>query len=268
MEQVQLAAQLAVVALLGLLQHGEVVLQVFLVGPGRAVHALQHLVAVVAPPVGAGHLHELEYFELAGGRHMRPATQVDPLALAIQTDGLVRGNAGDDLGLVVLAQAFEVGHCLIARQHTAHHRFVLGGQLGHALFDRGQVVGGEGALVRKVVIKAVVDHRADGDLRLREQFLDGVGQQVGGGVADQLQAIGVFGGDDGQGSVLLDAKAGVHQLAIHLAAQRGFGEASTNGGGHLGHRDRAGKFTLRTVGERDVQHEGSRKQKARHGPRC
>jgi hypothetical protein len=43
-EQVQFAAQLAVVALFGLFQHRQVLLQVVLGGPGRAVDALQHLV--------------------------------------------------------------------------------------------------------------------------------------------------------------------------------------------------------------------------------
>ncbi|MFM7343634.1 MAG: TGS domain-containing protein, partial [Betaproteobacteria bacterium] len=37
---------------------------VFLLRPGRAVDALEHLVAAVAAPVGAGHLHQLEDLEL------------------------------------------------------------------------------------------------------------------------------------------------------------------------------------------------------------
>jgi hypothetical protein len=148
-EQVQLAAQLAVVALFGLFQHVQVLRQLVLAGPGRAVDALQHLVAVVAAPVGAGHLHQLEVLELAGAGHVRAAAQVLERALAVQAHVLVAGDAGDDLGLVVLAQALEVGHGLVARQHAAHHRLVLGGQLGHLLLDGGQVLGREGALVAK-----------------------------------------------------------------------------------------------------------------------
>jgi hypothetical protein len=85
-EQVQFAAQLAVVALLGLLQHRQVLLQVVLGGPGRAVDALQHLVAVVAAPVGAGHLHQLEVLELARAGHVRAAAQVLEAAFAVQAD--------------------------------------------------------------------------------------------------------------------------------------------------------------------------------------
>jgi hypothetical protein len=145
-EQVELAAELAVVALLGLLQHRQVLLQVVLAGPGRAVDALQHLVAVVAAPVGAGHLHQLEVPELARAGHVRAAAQVLEAAFAVQAHVLVGRDAGDDLGLVVLAQALEVGHRLVARQHAAHHRLVLGGQLAHALSIAARSSGVNGRL--------------------------------------------------------------------------------------------------------------------------
>ena len=75
-EQVEFAAELAVVALLRLLDHGQVLLQLVLRSPGRAVDALQHLVAVVASPVGASDFHEFEVLELAGAGHVRAAAQV------------------------------------------------------------------------------------------------------------------------------------------------------------------------------------------------
>ena len=115
-EQVELAAQAAVIALLGLLEHREVLLQLLLRGPGRAVDALEHLVAMVAAPVGAGHLHQLEVLELARARHVGAAAQVLELALAVQRHLLAGRNARDDLGLVVLADALEVLHRRIARQ--------------------------------------------------------------------------------------------------------------------------------------------------------
>jgi hypothetical protein len=115
-EQVQFTAQLAVVALFGFFQHRQVLLQLVLGGPGRAIDALQHLVAVIAAPVGAGHLHQLEEFELAGAGHVRAAAQVFKLAFAVQATHLGCRNAGNDLGLVVLAQALEIGHGLVTRQ--------------------------------------------------------------------------------------------------------------------------------------------------------
>ena len=103
-EQVELLADAPVVALLGLLQARQVLLELLLVGPGRAVDPLQHLVARVAAPVGARDFHQLERLELAGARHMRAAAQILPIALPVQADRLVDGDRGDDLGLVMLAE--------------------------------------------------------------------------------------------------------------------------------------------------------------------
>ena len=44
------------------------------------------------------------------------------------------------------------------------------------------------------------------------------------------------------------------QAVVNLAAQSGLGQTGTNRSGDLGHRDRAGKLALRTVGKRDVDH--------------
>jgi hypothetical protein len=85
----------------------QVLLQLVLAGPGRAVDALQHLVAVVAAPVGAGHLHQLEVLQPAGAGHVRAAAQVLEAALAVQRHVLAGRDAGDDLGLVQLAQALK-----------------------------------------------------------------------------------------------------------------------------------------------------------------
>ncbi len=61
----------------------------------------------------------------------------------------------------------------------------------HALLDGGEILGREGPLVREVVVEAVLDHRADGDLRFGKELLHRVGEQVRRGVADDVQALGV-----------------------------------------------------------------------------
>src|SRR6218665_125700 len=167
-EQIELAAELAVIAFFCLFEHRQVLLQRLLAGPGRAVYALQHLVAMVAAPVRAGHLHQLEELQLARARDMGATAQVLERAFPVQADLFVTGDAGNDLGLVVFPQALEIGDRRIARQHPAQHRLVFGGKLGHAFLHGRQIIWRERALVRKVVIKPVVDHGADGDLCLGE----------------------------------------------------------------------------------------------------
>ena len=254
MKQVEFAAQFAVVALLGFFEHGEVLLQLVLAGPGGAVDALQHLIVAVAAPIGARHFHQLEVLELTGAGHVRPTTQIFKTTLAVQRHVFTAGNAGDDFGLVFFTHAHEMGHSFIARQHAAHHGFVFGGKLTHLFFNGDQIFGREGTFVRKIVIEAVLDHRANRDLGVGVQLFDGVGQQVCGGVANHFQAIGVFGGHDGQRCVFCNLVAGINQTAVDFAAECGLGQTCANGCGHLCHGHRAGKLSLRAVGKRDVDH--------------
>ena len=228
-KQVEFSAQFAMVALFRFFQACQVLLQIVLASPGRAINTLQHLVLAVTTPVSARDLHQFEVLELAGAGHVGATAQVFEVAFTVETHVLVCRDAGDDFGFVVFAQALEVGDSLVSGQNAADHRFVFAGQLGHALFDGDQVFGGERTAIREVVIKAVFDHRTDRDLRLGKQILDRIGKQVGGGVANQLQAFRIFGRHDGQLGIRCHAEAGVDQLAIHLAAQGRLGQASADG---------------------------------------
>ena len=260
-KQVQFAAQLAVVTLFRLLQHVQVLLQLVLGGPSRAVDALQHLVAMIAAPIGASDLHQLEVLELAGAGHVRAAAQILKRPFAVERHVFIARNTGNDFGLVMLTQALEIGHRLIAWQHAARDRLILGRQLRHALFNGLQILRRERALDAEVVIKAVLDHRADRHLRLGEELLHRIGQQVGRRVADQLQAFCVLRRDDGQRRVLIDEVAGVHHLRRialpQLAAQRGLGQAGANRLGHLSHRDRRRILAPGAIWQRDLNHDNN-----------
>jgi hypothetical protein len=133
-EQVVLLAEAAVVALLGFFQHVQVGVEVLLLGPGRAVDALQLLVAVVAAPVGAGHLHQLEDLELGRGRHVRAAAEVDEIAFAVERDLLVGRDGTDQLGLVFFAEIEEELDRIVARPDFAADRDVLLGQFTPCAF--------------------------------------------------------------------------------------------------------------------------------------
>ena len=120
MEQVHLAAEPAMVALLGLLQHVEIGVELRLVGPGRAVDARQHRVVAVAAPIGAGHLHQLEgVADLAGRGHVRAAAEVEPVALRVDLEILVFGNGVDQLDLVALALVAKHFLGAVARSQTS-----------------------------------------------------------------------------------------------------------------------------------------------------
>ena len=103
------------VALFGLFQHGQVLLQIFLASPSRTVNTLQHFLGVVTTPIGAGQLHQLEVLELASTGHVGATAQIFEGAFAVERHILARRNAADDFGLVMLANTLEMRNGLVTR---------------------------------------------------------------------------------------------------------------------------------------------------------
>ena len=236
-EQVELGAELAVVALLGLFDHGQVGLQVLGGGEGRAVDALQHGAVGIAAPVGAGHGGQLDGLQEARGGQVRPAAEVDEVAVAV--DGHALGaQVVDDLELVGFAHGGEQRLGLVRAHLLAGERAVGRHRGEHALLDLFQILGGEGALEIEIVVEAVLDVRADGHLGRREDLLDGLGHDVGGAVAQDGQALGGFRehGLDGHGTGRHGPRQ-VNERPVAFARDDGFhllaGEHATQ---HVGAR--------------------------------
>ena len=167
-EEVHLLAELAMVAALGFLEPIEIRLELLRVGPRSAVDALQHLVVRVAAPIGARELHELEArAEPARRGQVRAAAQIDEIALAIQRDRLVGGDAANDLGLVDLALLQEEVDGGVAVPDFAHDLLVARDDLVHPLLDAREVFRRERRGACEVVVEAVLDGGADRDLGFR-----------------------------------------------------------------------------------------------------
>ena len=191
MKQVELAAEPAMVAAFGLFEPEEILVELLLVGPGGAVDALQLRVARVAAPIGAGHVHQLERLaEMAGRGQMRTDAQIDETALAIEADLLARRDLADIFGLVALADAGEEGDRGVAVPDFAGDLLVAAHDLAHPLFDLFEVFGREGLGAGEIVIKAGLGRRAEGDLGLGIEFLDRLGHDVGGVVAQDFEPLG------------------------------------------------------------------------------
>ncbi len=112
-EQVELRAELAVVAALGLLEHLQVGVLRGARLPRGAVDPLQLRVLLAAAPVRAGVAHQLERRDVPGGRHVRAAAQVLPAQLAglgvhVVVDGQ---HARADLGGRLVVGLPRLRHC-------------------------------------------------------------------------------------------------------------------------------------------------------------
>ena len=194
-EEVELHAQAPVIATLRLLAPEQVRIQLGLRGPDRAVDALQHRSLLGAAPVGTGHGHELERPDLAGAGHMRTLAKVDERTVFVGRGGRKR-NAGllgagrqivQDFDLERLVATVEEGPTVGERDFLADEPMVGGDGSAHGGLDGGQIVGRERARQQEVVVEAVVDRRADPELRAREEPQHRLGHHVRGGMAHRIQ---------------------------------------------------------------------------------
>ena len=255
MEQVHLAAEPAVVALLGFLDLLEISVELFLLGEGGAVDAREHRIVAVAAPIGAGHLHQLEgVADLAGRGHVRAAAEIEPVALLVDLERLVGRNGVDQLDLEVLALVAEGFLGLLARPDFLGEGFVARDDLLHLLLDDGQVFQRERLVAEEVVIEAVLDHRADGDLRAGPQRLHGFGQHVRGVVPDQLQRARIVAVEEFDFGVALDRIGKIGDRAVERHGDGAFGQRGRNALGDVEAGGALGIVPTRAVGKGQRDH--------------
>ena len=149
-------------------------------------------VVVIAAPIGAGELGELERLADVPGRgHVRAAAQIEPLALLVDLQVLARRDGIDQLDLEQLALLPEEVLGLLAAPELLREGRVARDDLVHLGFDLRQIVGMKRLRLGEVVEEAVLDHRADGHLGAGPQRLHGFRHHMRGVVPDQLQRFGI-----------------------------------------------------------------------------
>ncbi len=210
-EEVELGAQATVVAPFGLGQALQMGVERLLRLPRGAVDALQLRVLLAAPPVRRRAAGELHGRDVLRGGQMRAATEVGPdgvtrvgvhvvvdrqLAGGVDLDRVFRRRALeiDELQLVGLVGKLLAG-VLDRVEASPGEALPRLDDLLHRGLEGGEVVGGERGVDVEVVVEAVGDGRADAELRVGSQLLHGLGEDVGGGVADDAAAVLGVGGD-------------------------------------------------------------------------
>ena len=184
-EQVELAAQLAVITLLRLLDLVKIRVEL---SPGRergSVDALQHGIALVAAPVRARHAQELEPADLARALGVTAAAEIGEGADRVERDRLAFGNLARDLGLVRIAR--ETSERRLARVTrspviSSFARMISPIPLPRACRDP---LGRERLGAVEVVVETILDRRTDGRFGIGEEVLDGVSKHVRGGVPER-----------------------------------------------------------------------------------
>ena len=199
-EQAELLAELAMVALPGLLDLREVGVELLLVEEGRAVDALEHLAVGLPLPVGAGDREQLERPDLAGVGDVRAPAEVDELALAVEAeDAELVQLVVDVLDLERLAQVGDELAGLVDGQAEPLERLGVLEDPGHLGLDGREVILREVAAVDlDVVIEPLGRRRPERQPDAREQPHDGPGHDVRGGMAEDVERLAVPGRQDPQ----------------------------------------------------------------------
>src|SRR5262249_21182313 len=156
--------------LLLLLQPG---IEVLLVEEGGAVDALEHRVAVIAPPVGAAGAEQLDDADLPGRGAVGTEAEVHPVTVPVEGQRLraLGADVLDDLHPELLALGPEELDRVGDRDLLTDEGEVLAELLVRLDLDLLQLLRGEGLVAKEVVVEAALDRRADGDLRAGEELL-------------------------------------------------------------------------------------------------
>jgi len=133
---------------------------------------------------------------------------------------------------------------LLAGPFLACKGRLAGDDLAHLFLDDRQIIGGKWRVALKIVIKPMLDCGADGRLRVGPECLNGLGQNMGEVMADQLQCTRIIARHQFQRGPIGQGRGQIAHLAIDERSHCALGEAWADGncqiGGSAGRIKRAG----------------------------
>ena len=228
-EVFKLASDLIVVALLCLLNGGKVCVHLLLGGVRNTVNALEHLVGLIALPIRARALRELDGANGSRGEKVRACAEVGELALTVEADHCIVGKLLDKLNLIRLILFGHKGDSLGARKLKTLDLKVFAHDLLHLVFDILKNILRKGDVAVKIVIVAVVDGRSNGELGFGIKALYCLRENVGCSVAVNTLALVV--GKGVKNDVIAVGDGGGHS---HSFAVKACGDMRSLGNARLG----------------------------------
>ena len=253
MEEVELSPEPAVVTALRLLEPLEIGVEVGLREERRAVDPRQLRVVLVAAPVRAGEARQLDRLDRLRVLEVRAAAEVGEVTLRVERD--VALGRVDELDLVVLALLGEELLRIVARDFAALPRAALLQLALDLRLDLLERVLADRLRELEVVVEAVLDRRADRDLRPGIEAADGLGEQVRRRVAkdvERVRILRVARRQDLDRLPVLERQAQVLHLAVRADENGLLGQLRADRGGRVEPRRAVGKFELARVGKNDL----------------
>ena len=187
-EELHLATNLPVIALLGLFDHLEV-LSKFIFGTKRnTINSGEHLVVLIGLPISTRNAGQLKSLNALGVEHVRANAHVNVFTLLIEGDVCVRSKIANVLNLVRLAALLHVGNSLITRKLKRLNLEVLFDNLLHLSFDSWEIVLIDlGVSKINVIVETVFGCWTIGKLCVWIQTLQSLSKQVSCIVTNNLK---------------------------------------------------------------------------------
>ena len=258
MIQVKLLTNFTMVAFCRFLQPLQVCTELFFICPGRAVNTLQHFVVTVTAPVRTSDFHQFKMMAETHVRHVGATAHINIFFMMIKpwpiimADVLIKNS--DFVAFTALNKGFAR---FIPAYFLLDNIVILFSQLMHTLFKLVDIFLSQRVVKINVIVKAIIDHRANRHFGVRPQLFNGVPKQVCARVTNNFHTVIIFGGDDRQSSVMFNDIACIDQLAVYTTGDTGFGKARTNIQRHIHWAHSMIKTTLTTVRKRNYRHSNS-----------
>ena len=166
----------------------------------------------------------------------------------------------------MLAHLFEQSDRVATRPHLALDGLGAVDDLGHAFFDFFEIVERERLVPGKIVIEAVVDRGADGDLRAGIKLLHRFGHGMCRVVPDEGERIVIPAFDQADSDAIRQFTIEIPDLAVHLHGDHDLGEPGADVRRQVRPGRPAVERTHAAVGELDLNGLGRRLGgRLRHG---
>ena len=252
-EQLQLLAELTVVALLSLLHHHQILIEHRLLGERDTIYTGQHLTLLVAAPVSACNRGQFDSLDKSCVGQVRTAAEVGERAIGVERNCTVL-QCLDQLHFVLVALLGECAQSLSLSYFGAYDSLLGASQLGHLLLDTWQVALGDGHGAINVVVETVLDCGTDTELNAGVECLQSLCQQVRRGVPECVLTLIIVPFEQFDVAVIIDRQVQVANLAINLSSQHLLCQTLADALGDLHRRSPFGILTNAAVGESDFHH--------------
>ncbi len=224
---------------------------------------MQLRILLVAEPVGAGDVEQLEGFDFSGRRQVGAAAEILELAGLVNRNLLIRlSELLDEVALHEVALGLELFETFFPRQKLAGIGQVLLDEFLHLLFDLLEIFGSERGRAIEIVEESVLRRGTVAKLGLGKKLEHGRGQQVRRGMPIDFKRLGIPLRDDAQIGVLVERPGEINQIAIRaflrrrdrsrLGGKGGVGKTRADG---LGNVERSGAlrdFSNAAVGKLEM----------------